>query len=410
MQRQERRAEAGGEGWGWLGHTALGTRQFSGKAGEEMVLRLAGGQAGNRWQHAECICGQENHLRGVTRLRYRLDDVLDVVDRVRDAGVFRFRGIVEVDRTIGTHGDVFQQRIAANRVVDIRLCLFRQANGLSVAAAFKVKHAVIIPAVFIVANQTTFWIGGQRCFTGAGKAEEHCYIAFFPDVRRAVHGGDTAQRQQVVHDREHPFLHFAAVPGTADQLDTLGQVEGDEVFGVQTLLFPLRVGAFRAVHHDKVRGEVLQFFIGRTNEHVLHEMRLPGHFSNEPYGETGVGVSAAERINNKQTLAGKLMGDKSFQMLPGFRGERFVIVLPFALISPPQRIAGGVVSDDILIFRRTTGKNTRIDGDSTQVRQHTALVSFQCRIELFLIQRIVIGVVDHFLDVVNTISLEILRG
>ncbi len=90
------------------------------------------------------------------------------------------------------------------------------------------------------------------------------------------------------------------------------------------------------------------------------------HFGDKSYGETGVGVSAAERINNKQTLAGKLMGDKSFQMLPGFRGERFVIVLTFALISPPQRIAGGVISDDILIFRRTTGKNTRIDGDSTR--------------------------------------------
>ncbi|SAE02453.1 Uncharacterised protein [Enterobacter cloacae] len=139
-------------------------------------------------------------------------------------------------------------------------------------------------------------------------------------------------------------------------------------------------------------------------------MRLPGHFSDKPNGETGVGVSAAESIDDEQTLAGKLMGDEPFQMLPGFRRERFVIVLPFAFIGPPQRIAGGIISDDVFIFRRTAGKNTGIDGDSTKIRQHTSLVSFQCRIELFLIQRIVIGVVDHFLDVVNTISLEILRG
>ena len=225
-----------------------------------------------------------------------------------------------------------------------------------------------------------------------------------------MHGGDTAQRQQVVHHREHPFLHFAAVPGTADQLNTLGQVKGDEVFGVKTLLFPLWVRAFRPVHHDEVRGEILQLFVVRTNKHVFHEMRLPGHFSDKPHGKTGVGVSAAESINDKQTLAGKLMGNEPFQMLPGFRRERFVIVLPFAFISPPQCVAGGLVSDDVFIFRRTTGKDTGIDGDSTKVSQHTSLVSFQCWIELFLIQRIVIGVVDDFLDVVNTISLEILRG
>ncbi len=333
-----------------------------------------------------------------------------MVDRVRDAGVFGLRRVVEIDRAVGTYGDVFQQRVAADRVEDIRLGLFRQANGFRVAAAFEVKHAVIVPTVLVIANQTTFWIGGEGGFPGPGKTEEHRHVAFLADVRRAVHGGDTAQRQQVVHDREHPFLHFAAVPGTADQLNTLGQVEGNEVFGVQTLLFPLWVGAFRTVHHDEVRREVLQLFVGRTNKHILNEMRLPGHFGNETHGKAGVGVSAAESVDDEQTLAGKLMGDEPFQMLPGFRGERFVVVLPFAFVSPPQRIASGFVSDDILIFRRTTGKNTGIDGDSTKIRQHTSLVSFQCWIELFLIQRIVVGVVDDFLDVVNTISLEILRG
>ncbi|MNR17185.1 hypothetical protein D3C85_1338310 [compost metagenome] len=104
------------------------------------------------------------------------------------------------------------------------------------------------------------------------------------------------------------------------------------------------------------------------------------------------------------------MSDESFQMLPGVLGERLIVVLPFTVICPPQRIAGGVVTDDILIFRRTAGKNPGVHGDSTSVRQHTSLVSFQCWIELFLIQRIVIGVVDDFLDVVDTISLEILRG
>ena len=67
VQRQECCAEAGGEGWGWLRHAALGTRQFGRKAREEVVLRLAGGQARYRRQHAKGIRRQENHLRSMTR-------------------------------------------------------------------------------------------------------------------------------------------------------------------------------------------------------------------------------------------------------------------------------------------------------------------------------------------------------
>ncbi len=154
----------------------------------------------------------------------------------------------------------------------------------------------------------------------------------------------------------------------------------------------------------------MQLFLGGANEHVLHEMRLPGDFGNKADGKTGISVSAAVSINNKQTLAGKLLGDEGFQLLPGFRGDRFVVVLPFAIIGPPQGVAGGVVTDNVLIFRRAAGKDTGIDSDSTGGRQYTAFVSFQRWVQLFLIQRIVIGVVDDIVSVVDTISLEILRG
>ena len=181
-----------------------------------------------------------------------------------------------------------------------------------------------------------------------------------------MHGGDALQRQQVVHDREHPFLHLAAVPGAADQLNALGEVESDEVFRVQALLFPLRVGALRAVHHDEVGREFRQLFVARADEHVFNEVRLPGHFGNETYAETGIGVGAAESVDDKQAFTGQLLGHQPFQMLPGFLRKRLVVVFTFAFIGPPDGVAGGVVAHEILIFRRTTGKNARVDGDSTQ--------------------------------------------
>ena len=211
----------------------------------------------------------------------RLDDVLDVIDRVGNTGVFGFRAVVEINRTVGQHRDVFQQRIAFDGVIDIRLGFFGQLDGFGVATAFEVEHAVVIPAVFVIANQLAFWIGGQGGFAGAGQAEEHRHVTFFTHVSRAVHGSDAFQRQQVVHHGEHTLFHFAAVPGAANQLHAFGQVESDKVFRVQALLLPVRVSAFGAVHHYEVRFEILQFFFRRANEHVFDEVRLPGNLGDK---------------------------------------------------------------------------------------------------------------------------------
>ncbi|STW12051.1 Uncharacterised protein [Klebsiella pneumoniae subsp. rhinoscleromatis] len=58
------------------------------KPGQEMVLRLVGGQAGDRRQDTERIGRQEDHFGSVTRFRHRLNNVVDVVDGVGDAGIF----------------------------------------------------------------------------------------------------------------------------------------------------------------------------------------------------------------------------------------------------------------------------------------------------------------------------------
>jgi len=84
------------------------------------------------------------------------------------------------------------------------------------------------------------------------------------------------------------------------------------------------------------------------------------------FAETGIGVGAAESVDDKQAFTGQLLGHQPFQMLPGFLRKRLVVVFTFAFIGPPDGVAGGVVAHEILIFRRTAGKNARVDGDSTQ--------------------------------------------
>ncbi|CNU72866.1 Uncharacterised protein [Salmonella enterica subsp. enterica serovar Bovismorbificans] len=65
------------------------------------------------------------------------------------------------------------------------------------------------------------------------------------------------------------------------------------------MLFPLRVGALRAVHDNKVRFEAYQLFVRWTNEHIFNEVGLPGDFRNKAHGKTRIGICAAERINNE---------------------------------------------------------------------------------------------------------------
>src|SRR5699024_3817762 len=102
--------------------------------------------------------------------------------------------------------------------------------------------------------------------------------------------------------------------------------------------------------NDKVRFKTSQLFIARANKHVFDKMRLPGHFGDETDGKTRVWVRTTESVDNEQTFTGKLFGHQALQMLPGFRRERFVVVLTFAFISPPEGIASGIVTDDIFIF------------------------------------------------------------
>ena len=237
-----------------------------------------------------------------------------MIDGVGDPGVLGLGAIIEVDGAIGSNGHVLQQRIAADGVVDIRLGFLGELDGLGVAAPFEVEHAVVVPAVLVVTDELALGIGGEGSLAGTGEAEEDGHVPILAHVGGAVHGGDAAQGQEVVHHGEHALLHLATVPGAADELHLLGHVEGDEVLGVETLLLPVRVGALGTVHHHEVRFEGLQLFFARADEHVLHEVRLPGHLGDDAHRQAGIRVGTAETIDHKQTLAGELFGHQGFQM------------------------------------------------------------------------------------------------
>ncbi len=153
---------------------------------------------------------------------------------------------------------------------------------------------------------------------------------------------------------------------------------------MKTLRLPVWIGAFGAVHHHKVGGKFGQFSVVRLDEHVLHEVCLPGHFGDKTYAQTGIGIGTTERIHHKQALAGKLAGDAAFQRVPGLLRQGLIVVFAGALVVPPQGIARGVVTHNVLILWRSPGENPGVYCNRAALRQGATSKTFEVRARLFL--------------------------
>ncbi len=406
MQRQERRAEAGRERRGRLGDAAFGTGQFGGEARQEVIFGLFRREDRNRRQHAERVGRQEDHLLGGSAFRNRFDDVLDVVDRVRHAGVFGHRLVGEVDRAVLAHRHVFEQRIAFDGVPDVGFALLVEVDDFGIAAAFEIEDAFVVPSVLVVADEQTFRIGRERRLTGTRQTEEDGgVLAFEVGVGRAVHRSHALERQQVVHVGEHALLHFAAIPRIDDDLHFFGQVEHDGRFGIQAQLLVVFDLGFRGVQHDEVGLAVGGQFLGRgADEHVGHEMSLPSHLHDETDLEPAVFVGAAERVHDEEAFARKLLVGDALEHLPALLRNGFVIVLVFVR-SPPDRVARHVVHHEELVFGRTARIDAGHDVHGSHVGLLTLFEAFETRFGFFFEQPFVRGIVydlGHARDAVLT--------
>ncbi len=169
-----------------------------------------------------------------------------------------------------------------------------------------------------------------------------------------MHRSHALQGEVVVHDREHAFLHFAAVPGVDDYLHALGEVEGNAGFGVDAEFLPVLYLGLRGVEHYEVGGEGFEFLFGGADEHVGYEVGLPCNFNDEANGQTGVLVGAAESVDNVEGLVAELLVGDVFQCGPGFGGDGLVVVLVF-VGCPPDGVAAGVVHNEEFILGRAAG-------------------------------------------------------
>ena len=407
MQLEEGLAEAGREGRGGLGDAALGAGQLRGEAGQEVVLGLLRGQDADRGQNAERISRQEDDILGSRCGGNRANDVLDVVDGVRNAGVLGDGLVSEVDLALGIQRDILQQRVALDGIVDVRLGVLVKVDDLGVAAALEVEDAVIVPAVLVVADQQALRVGGQSGLAGAGQTEEDgSVLALLIGVGRAVHGGHALQRQEVVHHGEHTLLHLAAVPGVDDDLLLAGDVEGNAGLAVQAQLLVVLDLSLGSVVNNEVRLKISQLLSGGLDKHVGDKVCLPGHLHDEADSHAGVLVGAAEGIDNEQALVAQLLLGDVLNGSPSGLGHGVVVVLVL-VAGPPNGVLGVLVHDDVLVLGGAAGVNAGHNIDGAQLADLALLVAGQVRLGLLCEQSIIRGVMHDLGRAGNAILSQI---
>ena len=83
-------------------------------------------------------------------------DVVDVVDWVRNASVFSYALISEIDFAFSVNSNVFEKSVATDSVVDVWFAFFVEVDNFSVATAFEVEDTFVVPTVFVVADELAF--------------------------------------------------------------------------------------------------------------------------------------------------------------------------------------------------------------------------------------------------------------
>ncbi len=260
--------------------------------------------------------------------------------------------------------------------------------------------------MFVVADEETFGVGGEGGLACAAEAEEDCGVfAFEVGVGGAVHGSYALEGEEVVHHGEHAFLHFAAVPGVDDYLFARGDVENDGCLAVEAEFLIVGEFCFRCVVDDEVGGEVGEFFGCGTDEHVGHEVCLPCHFHDEAHCHAGVGVGAAETVDNIEFLVAELVDGEGLDGLPCFFAGGFVVVFVFGGC-PPHGVLGVFVENDELVFGRAAGVDACHHVHCAELGGYAFLEAFEAGSGFVLEEFVVGGVVDYLSGALDAVGFE----
>mmetsp|Transcript_58419 Transcript_58419/g.153834 ORF Transcript_58419/g.153834 Transcript_58419/m.153834 type:complete len:661 (+) Transcript_58419:301-2283(+) len=385
VPHEEGRAEAGGEGRLGLLHALLRAGHLGGVAGDEVVHDLVLSQLRDRGQHAEGVAGQKDDLLRVELHLGRDARVRDELQRVRDARVLREGDIVVVHfacRVVPDH--VLEHGAKADRVVDLRLLLAREADGLGVAAALDVEDALRVPDVLVVSDEVTLGVGAEGRLPRAREAEEDGHVVVRPDVRRGVQRegalgrGEVAlwhEGHHVVHDGEDPLLHLAGVLGPEDHHLAPLEGDGDRGRGGHAAGLPVGREDARVEDHKGFHVPVRELLdlLGRgRHQHVLHEEGVVRAGRDDAHRDAVVLVPATPAVDDVEALPRVQVVDSPLPV----REEGLVLQLDVDL-APPDVVGGSLLEHDALVERGAARLLAALHGQGARGDDGAALLVLQ---------------------------------
>ena len=160
----------------WLCNSTLCTCKLSCKSWEEVILCLLRWKNRYRWENSKCICWKEDNILCCWCRRDRTNNVLDMIDRIRNTSVLCYALIIEINLTIFVKCNILKKSISLDSIVDVRLWLFVKVDNLSVTSTFKVEYTLVIPAVLIITDKKSLRVCRKCCLTCSWKTEEDCCI------------------------------------------------------------------------------------------------------------------------------------------------------------------------------------------------------------------------------------------
>src|SRR5262249_3729639 len=163
-------------------------RDFGSIAAQEVEARLRRRQAADGRQNAKGIRRQKDDIAGMPALA-RNAGMRNRLDRIGGASVFGQGIAVEVQLMGPTiHDDILQHRAEADGFPDLRLRRLTQPDTLGIAAALKIKDAILAPAMLIIADQVSGRIGGEGGLSGSAQSKKQGGIPMMPtDIGGAMH-------------------------------------------------------------------------------------------------------------------------------------------------------------------------------------------------------------------------------
>ena len=270
---------------------------------------------------------------------------LDRVRRTSVLGVLHAKEIGHARDGVDRH--IFENATEAECLPDLRLAALAQLDRFRVTAAFDIEDAVRPPAVFVVADQSAIWVGGERRFPGAGQAEEQCGVATFADVRGAVHREYVALRQKVIQHAEDRLFDFPSIVRSRNEDQFFLERDRDADFGIRAIAG--RVAVEVACVQDRPRLVVGHRAFGRhSQEQTASEQRVPGFFGDDAELQLVPRVGGGITLKSEQLAVLQVRPDLVVQPLKRRRFHRLIC-------DPIDPIGNARFPDEELIFRRTTG-------------------------------------------------------